>query len=185
MKYTTLKFYIFISLILISFQGITSINVTQVDTTVNCPTEVGEHYYNLDINNDGIVDYTLVARNYYPDVISHYDTIYAWVVMYKGPALNGINTGPFDNSQTIDDGLDYASSNVIYGIEPGLGSLGQWPGSLPSTEDYAYMGCKFEDASGNVYYGWVQLKTNGKSFTVLNFAYNTSPNAPITAGQLF
>lgn len=51
-------------------------------------------------------------------------------------------------------------------------------------EHKPYLGVKFLDSSGNLHYGWVRVQVIGTSNTTIEgYAYETTPNTPIVAGQ--
>lgn len=64
--------------------------------------------------------------------------------------------------------------------------FGQFQGDWPSNGDTSYLGFYF-GAVGSPQAGWAQISTTdgagGASFEVLDYAYETNPNTPISAGQ--
>ncbi|MBE9490507.1 MAG: T9SS type A sorting domain-containing protein, partial [Bacteroidetes bacterium] len=60
------------------------------------------------------------------------------------------------------------------------GSRGNW-----SNKDDKYLGLRF-NISGNTHYGWARLTVSvaGSTWVIKDYAYNTIPDEPITAGQM-
>jgi hypothetical protein len=55
-----------------------------------------------------------------------------------------------------------------------------WKGGTPLK---AYLGVKFLDKQGQLHYGWVRVTNSGISATITAYAYETTPNVPILAGE--
>ena len=51
------------------------------------------------------------------------------------------------------------------------GYLGYWPSQISIVDEFAYIGLEF-NYNGGTYYGWIKLKTDGKSFTIQSYAWN-------------
>lgn len=89
-----------------------------------------------------------------------------------GPSL------PFDAGAILMAGIfgtGCAGSSFAYG---------NWKGSHPP---HPFLAVKFTDTSGNVHYGWVRIAVQQSDViqfnaTITGFAYETTPNKPITAG---
>lgn len=87
----------------------------------------------------------------------------------------------------INDPIDGAAGYTAAGSRGDLNYYGcaytnsQWCGTVTD----GYLGVSFQ-FSGNTHYGWIRLDTdvNGTNIiTVKDFAYNSTPGAPIEAGQ--
>jgi len=152
------------------------------EVTVTIPDSIGTNYYNLDLNDDGNDDYKIGARSEFTIEFSHkhFDFFYVFV---ESIDQNKFNAGPFWDGDTISSSLHFVKTNWIYGYGPEYGGyIGSWPSSVASVETYAFIGLEFNH-NNETHFGWVRLKTDGKSFTVESFAWNESANQPINAGQ--
>ncbi len=134
--------------------------------------------FSLDLNNDGDVDFMLY---------------------FGGSAENvGVLCSPQQNNAYAGNvvGSDYfawalASSTSIcdslttwYGTNyPGTLGVGSSTGYWPGATD-RYLALKLV-VGANTYFGWVRLDVfpTSTSFTVKDYAYNSTPNACIQAGQ--
>lgn len=134
--------------------------------------------YSLDLNNDSIVDFLIqfggssgmIGVMCYPQ---NYNA-------YSGDFVGGIYS-PWALSAAdaiCDSSATWYDSN--YPGTMGLGaSIGFWPGATDK-----YLALKLI-AGTNTYYGWARfdfLAMSG-SFTIKDYAYNSSPNDCIFAGQ--
>jgi hypothetical protein len=139
--------------------------------------------YPLDLNHDGIADFTFVNK-----YGCNFDYCYGNVsaIPAAGNAVEGakglsgflsayaLNRGSQINSKHPFSGQLLASGN--------MGTVGKW---INVTN--RYLGLKFK-ISGQIHYGWARLNVYVKNGdTVLaqltGYAYETVPNKPIIAGQ--
>ena len=134
--------------------------------------------FSLDLNNDGDVDFMLYFGGSSGNVgvlcSPQQNNAYAGNVVgsdYFAWALA--------SSASICDSLD-----TWYGTNyPGTLGLGSSTGYWPGATD-RYLALKLI-VGANTYYGWVRLDVfqTSTSFTVKDYAYNSTPNACIQAGQ--
>lgn len=177
--------FILVSLILVITTSIYSqvdYTVLNPEVTITMPDSIGTNYYDLDLNNDGTIDFKIGAKFTFTNEFtrSHFDFYYVFV---ESENSNRFNAGPFEDSDIISSSLNFVKTNWIYGFGHELGGyIGSWPSSIASVETYAYLSLEFIH-NNNSHFGWVRLKTDGKSFTVQSFAWNQSANQPINAGQ--
>jgi hypothetical protein len=147
--------------------------------------------YNLDLNNDGTIDFMIKAY------ASHiYFSAAAGVEIYslKTDKVARDNF-PLDSSllamnygDTIRSNLNWvnttnsASKFLRAYANPG----NRWWGNWTDSTDH-YLGLKIKQGS-NTYYGWVRLSVSviiGKSsVTIKDYAYNSIPDKRILAGQM-
>ena len=145
----------------------------------------GEHY-DLDLNNDGVKDFEL--------------RVYAISSRGGGERpLRGAHATVSTIYYTSDKKVAIESRRID--LLDSLGSIGASSESWMSgsinllganivwARDTAFLGLKLIKGS-DTYYGWVRLAgvlrtgfTLGATITVLDYAYNSTPNAPILAGQ--
>lgn len=143
--------------------------------------------YNLDLNNDGTTDF--VFQIYFRS--AHGSTSANQDYVSVGPSAISINQ--IANSNTYPSALDTLTI---------IGSTLSWSGAANKTLELynsngttygnwtihavKYLGLKLIKG-GNIYYGWVRLYVNatlvGAELIVMDYAYNSSPNQPILAGQ--
>jgi hypothetical protein len=167
-------------------------NVTP-DSTLNA----GE-MFNLDLNNDAIVDFKLLQKsgNYpYMGFYVSYDA----VAVYALNAPNAIDTMPgtgmpaaFNAGQSVDQSLTWIDSaqaalqsppfsNILAGYIP----LAAQGGGNFLGENGKFLPLRFDVGSAR-YYGWVRLDVAGdaKSFKVIDYAYTNYLNSVSITGDL-
>jgi len=152
--------------------------------------------YNLDVNNDGITDFTistsLQKRPYYcgdePTWLfrASVDETPASGDGAEGspPAAlsKGEQIGP-DQSYYVGQGtLSYYYNS--WGPPPRCDMINNYSGDW--TQSAHYLGLALQ-INGETYYGWAHLKVDVKyataSFTLTGYAYENTPGMPINAGQ--
>jgi hypothetical protein len=149
-----------------------------------------------DVNGDSIVDF--VFRNRYPEAGG---TGVQWQINMRNPAGSGnaiLGYGGFPYGSAFSSGTVIGSAaptgtswqtaaqvimasdfdGVLYGgfanpSAPGTGSVN------PGTPSYA--GFRF-NVGANTFYGWIQFSASPGHIDFISAAYNTTPNAPVTAG---
>lgn len=165
------------------------------DSVITCNSA-----YSLDLNNDGIDDFIIktVCYNVKCDarIACGIGIINAANAVPANGSNNGINyTMSPDYAASLDSlTIIDSSSNWSYNTIPALSmyalsscrcgnyySYGPW--YIHGNVD-RYTGLKLVKG-GNAYYGWVRLNanTNPVKLIVKDYAYNSSPNQPIIAGQ--
>ena len=147
-------------------------------------TLTGNDSLNLDINTDGIIDFTLYHNNY----------------VSGANQADGQELTPRDTNKILTSGSSYvrvlknndriSDKDTVwgsYGYFLVKGTLygkpiefGNWKGGI--TDKFA--GFRFAK-NGNWYYGWARLDvdSNGKSIKIKDWAYNSYANSQIKAGQ--
>jgi len=161
-------------------------------------TGYGSYYgdvFSIDLNNDGITDFTIIAMSY-----SGGDSNIYW-------SSNSVVAEPqYGNSvavlsslpEAIDSGIAIGT-NLVWGNDneqmlrfryrwqdrsywssTGVTSFGNF---LNQSEKF--LGVRFS-FGGEQYYGWIRLSVSSGAydFTIYDFAYDASANTPITAGDI-
>jgi hypothetical protein len=133
----------------------------------------------LDLNNDSIVDFML-----------HFGGSGSAIGAYCAPQNNNAYSGYTVNSDyfpwALSAGAPICDTLATWydGNFPGtmgLGtSIGNWPGQTDK-----YLALKLVVGT-NTYYGWVRLDVynTSSSFTVKDYAYESTPNACIVTGEI-
>lgn len=136
--------------------------------------------YNLDINNDGTVDFVLMSNSVDP-----------YIIIESNPnGLNGIAaaSGPFDSYiLPLNKNTLIANPNDYYSIK-GFLILGCNTVSTYCAYDWKnttdkFLGLRFL-SDGQTYYGWAQLQIISTAlWIVMDYAFNSIPDNYILAGQ--
>ncbi|MEO5571057.1 MAG: T9SS type A sorting domain-containing protein [Bacteroidia bacterium] len=159
------------------------------DSTITTGSSYTIKIYNLDLNNDGTVDFNILTYHT-PGGFYVYPRFYVKVT-------------PLNANEVLDDSL---SGSVYYPGALGLNSfietnllwsntsnqilyysLAAYQWGFWSLNTDGYLGLKVIVASDTLY-GWVRLsikKNNASSisFKIKDYAYNSIPNQPILAGE--
>lgn len=162
------------------------------------------NYFLLDLNNDGSPDFNLIQS--YTDAYSHQyrNYVLAYPVVKANRMLDTVFNAPFSS-------LLYAPAlNLNASIGPNPGSKLEWTSSnndkklaldfeivtISTSALYPYyygfwqgvtdkyLGLSFV-VNNKTYYGWARLDVSkdGKSFTIKDYAYNSTPGDSILAGD--
>ena len=152
--------------------------------------------YDLDLNNDGIVDFTIV--NQLTSTASKFD-LNLFVTNPGGGnavAAHSVNSGGLPWAYAFSTGFritqpkrHFTSGRATMAWSRGFKTFGSaWGGSWPGTYGfggYGYLGLKFT-IKGKIHYGWARLYTDlaqSQSATLTGYAYETVPNKAIKTGQ--
>ncbi|MFY9845776.1 MAG: hypothetical protein WA718_13220 [Terriglobales bacterium] len=145
--------------------------------------------YNLDVNNDGVTDFTITTK--YSDfkcgmgekgAHSYHLSVFETPASGNGaegkgnrPAnlINGDQIGPSQKFSKVKGIMAYWD---VY-CPPQTGSSGgSWLNSS------GYLGLSFQ-IEGQTYYGWAYLTVGEDTATLTGYAYESTPGVPINAGQ--
>ncbi len=159
------------------------------DTTISCSAIGCIQSYNLDLNNDATVDFTLyTSYQFVPCTLSTGGIMQR--VYVSSQSGNGIDTLMMNANDTIGSNLAFSASseNLRRKTFQG-GQCNGSSGSWTSTSDH-YLGLQIT-VGASTYYGWARLNvvvpgvypTSTVYFRVKDYAYNSIPNQPILAGQ--
>lgn len=140
--------------------------------------------YNLDINNDGTIDFSMT---------SHYESYYNWLTLFS---INGINaclavtpwyteTLPLDTGREIFNpiGIETFETGALFTVGDcmggGSGCFYDW-----KDKNDKYLGLRFL-INGKTHYGWARLTiTSHTQWVIKDYAYQAKPNIGIRAGQM-
>jgi hypothetical protein len=168
-----------------------------VYTQVNVSIPVGESY-NLDLNGDGVTDFTLKSK-----LLQGYcqsGDEYVWSLTAIPSGSNDVVTATDQAGSEYASALQYgASVNASQSFYPnasvmadlnwgacGVGMFGEWL-NLPNR----YLGLQFQTSDGTTHYAWAKLSTAAyvdqdghlhASTLLTGFAYQASAGEGILAG---
>jgi hypothetical protein len=140
--------------------------------------------YNLDLNNDGQIDFTI--RNTKRSSNTEWNSYALWDEAVEG---NGIECNQIRNSAgyalALARGSKIGAGRKVCrtaALESVFGTYqhGNWKNATNR-----YLGVKF-NIKGQTHYGWARLSVrfkNGIRAILTGFAYETIPNKPIIAGR--
>ncbi len=155
--------------------------------------------YNIDLNGDGVADFTLTSK-----LLQAYCTSgdeFIWTLTVAPAKKNAVvapaqQTGPISASALligvpVNNTQSFASGGSLlaelYWGSCGIGTLGQWL-NLPDR----YLGLQFQDSFNNTHYGWAKVSTvayvdqhgNLHASTLLSaYAYRAMPGEGIVTGE--
>ncbi|HSZ86913.1 MAG TPA: hypothetical protein VK787_12845 [Puia sp.] len=153
-------------------------------------------HYDLDLNNDGIIDFVFTETVYPAPPCRNQPagTKYAGGVKPAGGSNNAIMyelsmdiARPLDSLSVIDSNANWTTDSLnklFYLVVNG-------PPAECNTREGAwfygadkYLGLKFIK-NDSTYYGWARLRDGvyAASLTLIDYAYNNTPNQQILAGQ--
>jgi hypothetical protein len=181
--------------------GSADAQVVYTDVSPDSTLSTGESY-NLDLNNDAVVDFQLLQRSgsYYSGAI-----IYDGVGAFAMSANNAIDTtgaqgsaSALDAGVRIDSTMSWVDSAAAASITPvptanGLGfvasGLFSYSGGYFLGQTGKFLPLRFDVTTGpdaGRYYGWVRLSVaaDAKSFTVIDYAYTHYLNSYSITGAV-
>jgi hypothetical protein len=160
---------------------------TPTNITIGCNSS-----YNLDVNNDGVTDFTITTE----DVPSCFvPLLQSGSVSETAAPGNGALIGPLSEGDEI--GPDQAFSEGTSGLESFSNHCNHhgkeywcWyvysgPWHVVKVKGKRYLGLSFQ-LNGETYYGWAQLtllKGGVEGVKLSGYAYESTPGMPINAGQ--
>jgi hypothetical protein len=142
--------------------------------------------YGLDLNNDGIVDFTLKNRTW------NTTSGWYWNFFVQHPAGNAVaghiaaNGFPWAYALASGMHIDKVDRHFVAGRATMVNYVYNWDGrySKGSWIDLSnrYLGLKFK-IEGQVHYGWARLSSQQGTVTLTGYAYETIADKPIKAGD--
>jgi hypothetical protein len=149
--------------------------------------EIGFRYYLLDLNNDGVPDFTLLATE-----ACDGSRCKSWLEIYSAPSQNAV-AGKSQFAAVLWPGAKIGPkrawgatlierASTISGTRSGF--YGPWANGGKGFKGH-YLGLKFH-INGQFHYGWARLTTTGgwpRSAILTGYAYETIPGKSIIAGQ--
>ena len=152
----------------------------------------GVESFQLDINNDGIFDFSLKQKIFSWNNIKHYSNSFAGLNSNK--VFSGGNTSLCSTWYYVPKPLNFWDDMVTqyrYKIWDNGGRLsidppdpcrrtGMWKGAKDK-----YLGFQFK-INGDFYFGWARMDvdSSGKSLTLKDYAYYNDAGKPIRAGSM-
>jgi len=143
--------------------------------------------YNLDVNNDGVTDFTITSQDLILSGVAQSGSVSEMAasenVTLVGPLSEGDEIGP----DQVFTGGTVDLESFVYECSKRNGRCryalsGPWDAHLKGKR---YLGLSFQ-ANGGTYYGWAQLTLldGGSDGAKLSgYAYESTPGMPINAGQ--
>ena len=142
--------------------------------------------YNLDLNGDGIVDFTIRNRTW------NTTSGWYWNLFLQHPAGNAvaghISAYGFPWAYALASGMriDKADRHFVAGRASMVYYIYNWDGRFEKGSwiyaNNRYLGLKFK-IEGKLHYGWARLSAQSDAVTLTGYAYETTPDKPIKAGQ--
>lgn len=143
--------------------------------------------YNLDLNNDHIIDFTISSDSY---------ESWEWLGIASNPNVeNGIisttpwysHPVPLNSGKEIFNlrGYSNGESFETWGIFTVGDCFGGEQGCIYDWKNKVdmYLGLRF-NLKGRIHYGWARLDVASVTqWVIKDYAYNATPNMPILAGQ--
>lgn len=146
--------------------------------------------YNLDLNHDGIADFT-VKKAFTHTSSGRRNALF----LSTAPAGNGwmasvsqygrIFVSALKPGALIDGKKHFIDTSGVMAAESTLAGSGNPVGKWLNVNNL-YLGLKFV-IDGQTHYGWARLSVHVKDFSIITlltgYAYETTPSKPIRAGQ--
>lgn len=154
------------------------------DVSVSCSTIPCTSTYPLDLNNDGITDFNIIASytsvSCFPSGSGQKKQVSVSAQNGNKVVLNMMNA-----NDTIGSNLSFSLTSGILRTLTLSFTCPTSSGNWTTTSDH-YLGLQLSIGS-SVYYGWARLNVyvtpGGPHFNVKDYAYNTVANQIILAGQ--
>jgi hypothetical protein len=146
------------------------------------------HSYKLDLNHDGIADFTILNTSYHNTSTWYYRLSEKAA---QGNAVVASSRGQQELAEALNHGARIPAGHAFYHKPALLASAVYNPGGTFSGGNWVnvrdrYLGLKFQ-IKGNTHFGWARLNVtvHGTSVTgtLTGYAYETIPNKPIIAGR--
>jgi hypothetical protein len=163
-------------------------------TSTHKTIRVHQHY-NLDLNHDGITDFTIQIQTFQTRGTSHFTTLD--LLPRKNHAVAGgyLNTscGPRSSAFALPRGAlvgpkqPFHSKLAVMAFAGTIDGISAHCGPWLSVKD-RYLGLKFQ-IHGKTHFGWARIsvlstKISITSATLTGYAYETIPNKPVIAGKM-
>jgi len=163
---------------------------TPVDVTIG-PNQ----HYDLDLNGDGVVDFT-IRDQFKGSSSGHAFNLFVGHPAGNAVAAHIVNTGAFQWAYAFSSGFlvkegtrHFGPGRVNMATSRRVGFSSYWRGSWAGSYGFGsggYLGLKFK-ICGELHYGWARLTTDLFEMHTANltgYAYETVPNKPIRTGQV-
>jgi len=180
-----------------------------IATPAHIPIPINGGVIQFDINGDGIPDFGLSAAEFANSstlapqgkrrpplggiAAGHLNVVPAQAANEVG-VLGGFEFRPFAAAlppgiqigagRHFDAGTILMAGIIVTGCGGSSLAYGNWKGTHPP---HAYLPVKFNDAGGELHYGWVRISVTESgaidfNATIDGYAYETVPNKPIISG---
>lgn len=143
--------------------------------------------YSIDFNIDGIVDVNLSSYGIANRAITPFPPYFyvTSAIEIKSSEILRV-TSSFSYASQLNANTIIESASQSWSTSTGrafmAGTFSPCPNCWPFAAD-RFLGVRFS-VGGNWFYGWVRISLSTfTSFTIKDYAYNSTPNQPILAGQ--
>jgi len=161
--------------------------LTDIDDLTFSPGDADGGQYNMDLNDDGTIDFTITIAEA-AGGLSFVTRPSDADLNLNGGAFVGMPAGNYQYPQQLAEGdvIDTSSPRTDAGVRGDLNFYGcAYDNSeFCDTGNDAYLGLVF-DFNGNSHFGWALMDyaTDAATgtFTIKAFAFDATPEAPITA----
>lgn len=162
--------------------------IIHTDIEPDFVSENTNDFYDIDLNHDGIVDFTLGQWTDSYHYLLSLGSSNGGNRCLSIPELFSARIVPLDMDSEISNTASYpngesyeAPDGFFFGIgdcEDGGSCSYDW-----KDKNDKYLGLKFF-IKGKIHYGWARLDvTSNTQWVIKDYAYNATPNKPILAGQ--
>jgi hypothetical protein len=154
----------------------------------------GPQFTTLDLNNDGVPDFTFAMSSTAHFSSIGYTTIFKlYMKIVPGQTGNEVVQGSLaPTASAVPAGVTIGPKEkfapggyMVHQVYSRSGHINQSSGTWQKVE-FAYVGLKFL-INGQVHYGWARVKFpypyGYKYPSIYGYAYESTPNTPIVAGQ--
>ena len=176
------------------------VNAQIMYTDVSPDLVISQGYFNLDLNNDGVVDFKLEqienethfitsSQFYY---FSHSSRVaYNFCLNANHAAAlnyNSFELKAFQSGDTIGANALFTIPNILHShTQFAISGTGTYSNAGFNSQGAfygvdQYIGLKL-NAGGNIYYGWARVDVNNNHIVLKDYAVNLSPDSSIIAGQ--
>ena len=162
------------------------------DTELTCQTNrYGWQATGIDINRDGIPDFSIIASYTAEDGINNMQDAYHIYIEPEYQYNNEYN--PFTPAVSMDDNSYvklYDEDNGEFNDNSGvylyhwLYKVDELDSYTPEKNGYILVRLRNNRKSDDYYYGWIQIDYDGFKLIVMDQAYCTVPNKKIRPGQV-
>jgi hypothetical protein len=176
-----------LSLLVLSQPSEARIVYRSADVVISCYAGRRPCYqqYNLDLNHDGVPDFTIFARGYLYDSCNYFVNVGELAASGNGAIGNGgyaaalMQGAPIGHSQQFQESQEGMAFVFVDACQKHLG--GPWYNVIDR-----YLGLEFQ-INGKTHYGWARLSVQVDRLvitaTLTGYAYETIPSKSIKTGQ--
>ena len=170
------------SALTVAIAGIADVNGQIVHTDVD-PDFVGtlQSTFDVDFDNNAVNDGAVLQTNF------AYGSGFIELIRAQVPVGNGISAnvvGAYTYGVNVPYGTPIGASGAFASFGDMCQAGGYTNSGFCATAADSYVGMQFA-IGANTHYGWVRLAAGSSSenFTIMDFAYESTPGAAINAGQ--